>query len=350
MPIPLRPLPLLLALALVAPAQPAPAQPAAAPAEAMPPVPDVSGMDVRIFTPGGRALDMIDSLVGIALGTTAKSLEQGVGESNKDANIKLARDKATLGRSLEAYLESAYERDFVVRLEFALGDDDVFINLGATDPPGWAEEWSLDGLSLDDEIAAPASASAAASIPAGDSGPVAAIDTSDLPDFTGIDVTIFTPASRAFDARDTALVAALRSRGASVFGSPGGGGSNEKANVKVAKDRKHFGRRLEAVLERTYGWDFETLPEWDEGSRDVFVNLGVSVTRLCGPDVSLNKGSQVLRGPDWKWENQDGGPGRLGTIIEPEDEEGWVTVKWENGTTNSYRWGAEWSYDLIRAD
>ena len=63
---------------------------------------------------------------------------------------------------------------------------------------------------------------------------------------------------------------------------------------------------------------------------------------LRSPEV----GVRVRRGPDWQWGNQDGrGPGT--TEADPEQSAGWVTVRWEDGSTNSYRVGAEGGYDLV---
>ena len=59
-------------------------------------------------------------------------------------------------------------------------------------------------------------------------------------------------------------------------------------------------------------------------------------------------GSRVMRGQDWKWGNQDyhnGNPG-LGTITHCESDSV-ASVRWDNGDSNSYRTGAEGSFDLL---
>ncbi|EKE42715.1 hypothetical protein ENUP19_0359G0011 [Entamoeba nuttalli] len=56
-------------------------------------------------------------------------------------------------------------------------------------------------------------------------------------------------------------------------------------------------------------------------------------------------GKSVIRGRDWKWKDQDGGQGQIGEVIDVCDE-GWVEVKWKNGTVCQYRWGGENAYDL----
>lgn len=60
-------------------------------------------------------------------------------------------------------------------------------------------------------------------------------------------------------------------------------------------------------------------------------------------------GARVIRGHDWKWENQDGGPGGCGTV-QGEISEGWVDVRWDHGESNRYRMGAQNSYDLQLED
>ena len=55
-------------------------------------------------------------------------------------------------------------------------------------------------------------------------------------------------------------------------------------------------------------------------------------------------GAQVMRGPDWDWGNQDGGPQSVGQVL---DVRGWelesfrsvACVKWKPTSTNVYRVG-----------
>ncbi|KAJ1366082.1 hypothetical protein KIN20_026670 [Parelaphostrongylus tenuis] len=50
------------------------------------------------------------------------------------------------------------------------------------------------------------------------------------------------------------------------------------------------------------------------------------------------RGMRVIRGPDWSWDDQDGGgEGKIVGCV----ENGWVDVMWDNGYTNSYRFGAD---------
>ena len=64
-------------------------------------------------------------------------------------------------------------------------------------------------------------------------------------------------------------------------------------------------------------------------------------------------GLRVVRGPDWKWGDQDGGEGGLGTVVESEGDKalaGRAVVLWDNGYKRSYQCGAEGKYELIVYD
>lgn len=55
-------------------------------------------------------------------------------------------------------------------------------------------------------------------------------------------------------------------------------------------------------------------------------------------------GLRVVRGPDWEWEDQDGGEGFVGTVVEL--EEGGVIVQWDVGQRFRYRCGRDNKFDL----
>lgn len=59
-------------------------------------------------------------------------------------------------------------------------------------------------------------------------------------------------------------------------------------------------------------------------------------------------GVRVVRGKDWGWEDQ--GKSSIGTITRIDDPGGWAHVKWDSGTNNSYRIGAQSKYDLALYD
>ncbi len=59
----------------------------------------------------------------------------------------------------------------------------------------------------------------------------------------------------------------------------------------------------------------------------------------------------MVRGPDWKWDNQDGGAGSVGTVVGASSTAGWIEVKWGSSSNkNSYRMGADGKYDLKLAE
>ncbi|XP_077984691.1 E3 ubiquitin-protein ligase TRIM56-like [Glandiceps talaboti] len=73
---------------------------------------------------------------------------------------------------------------------------------------------------------------------------------------------------------------------------------------------------------------------------------------MGGEDLhnSVQKYDKVERSNDWIWEEQDGGPGKKGTVTELPDEGSWVRVKWDCGGENKYRLGCGGCYDVELAD
>ena len=63
-------------------------------------------------------------------------------------------------------------------------------------------------------------------------------------------------------------------------------------------------------------------------------------------------GLRVVRGPDWKWGNQDGGDGHVGTVVEigkplsQTSPDKTVVVQWDSGARTNYRVGYQSAYDL----
>ncbi|KAH9495556.1 E3 ubiquitin-protein ligase mib2 [Bulinus truncatus] len=68
----------------------------------------------------------------------------------------------------------------------------------------------------------------------------------------------------------------------------------------------------------------------------------------------IKKGFRVVRGPDWKWAEQDGGEGHVGTVVKISQSEVMklltVEVVWDSGVKNSYRVGADNCFDLLLYD
>ncbi len=64
----------------------------------------------------------------------------------------------------------------------------------------------------------------------------------------------------------------------------------------------------------------------------------------------LKAGDRVKRGPDWKWGDQDGGPGSVGTCVDGTSS-GWIRVKWDGqSSTFNYRTPGAGGRDLALAD
>ncbi|RMX49458.1 hypothetical protein pdam_00013362 [Pocillopora damicornis] len=68
--------------------------------------------------------------------------------------------------------------------------------------------------------------------------------------------------------------------------------------------------------------------------------------------IVIITGTRVVRGQDWKWGNQDGGEGFVGTVVQVgKDKKSPVTeqlvyVQWDCGGKYDYRAGIEGKHDL----
>ncbi|KAK0061423.1 E3 ubiquitin-protein ligase MIB2 [Biomphalaria pfeifferi] len=68
--------------------------------------------------------------------------------------------------------------------------------------------------------------------------------------------------------------------------------------------------------------------------------------------MAVELGMRVVRGPDWKWGNQDNGEGHVGTIVEigrpgsQTSPDKTVVVQWDSGARTNYRIGYQGAYDL----
>ena len=70
----------------------------------------------------------------------------------------------------------------------------------------------------------------------------------------------------------------------------------------------------------------------------------------------MEAGCRVVRGPDWKWGNQDGGEGHVGTVVvvgrsgSVSSPDKTVVVQWDGGTRTNYRCGYQGAFDLCLFD
>ncbi|XP_062619573.1 uncharacterized protein LOC134281126 isoform X2 [Saccostrea cucullata] len=94
-----------------------------------------------------------------------------------------------------------------------------------------------------------------------------------------------------------------------------------------------------------YGW---VIVEWDNGVKldyqygfDGMIEK-YDIASCKEPRILENEliavGCLVSRGPDWKWGDQDGGEGNIGTVYRVK-QEAVVYVKWPNGNRCNYRYG-----------
>ncbi|KAL1776691.1 E3 ubiquitin-protein ligase MIB2 isoform X1 [Sigmodon hispidus] len=74
------------------------------------------------------------------------------------------------------------------------------------------------------------------------------------------------------------------------------------------------------------------------------------------PHAGVQVGMRVVRGMDWKWGQQDGGEGGVGTVVElgrhgsPSTPDRTVVVQWDQGTCTNYRAGYQGAHDLLLYD
>ena len=98
---------------------------------------------------------------------------------------------------------------------------------------------------------------------------------------------------------------------------------------------------------------YDDKPEWCgfEDSQARCCACKTSASQPCATpvkDSSCARGVRVARGPHWRWGDQDGGVGGVGTVTGRADESGWCTVTWDQGGSNAYRVGSFSMFDLCR--
>ena len=72
--------------------------------------------------------------------------------------------------------------------------------------------------------------------------------------------------------------------------------------------------------------------------------------------MNIATGCRVVRGPDWKWSDQDGGEGHVGAVVvvgrsrSSSSPDKTVVVQWDGGTRTNYRCGYQNAFDLCLYD
>lgn len=70
----------------------------------------------------------------------------------------------------------------------------------------------------------------------------------------------------------------------------------------------------------------------------------------------MEVGQRVVRGENWKWGDQDGGEGSVGTVVvvgkhgSLSSPNKTVIVQWDTGMRTNYRCGHDNAYDLFLLD
>ncbi|CAL1541883.1 unnamed protein product [Lymnaea stagnalis] len=64
----------------------------------------------------------------------------------------------------------------------------------------------------------------------------------------------------------------------------------------------------------------------------------------------MKPGLRVVRGPNWKDGDDDGGEGHVGTVVASDGAEKVATIVWDSGTRKNYRTGKDNAYDLYVLD
>jgi len=70
----------------------------------------------------------------------------------------------------------------------------------------------------------------------------------------------------------------------------------------------------------------------------------------------MQLGLRVVRGVSWKWDEQDGGEGHVGTVVKPGMQScdmvlnDTVFVHWDSGQLANYRVGCDAAFDLLHFD
>ncbi|KAK3611082.1 hypothetical protein CHS0354_030038 [Potamilus streckersoni] len=95
----------------------------------------------------------------------------------------------------------------------------------------------------------------------------------------------------------------------------------------------------------TVHWDTEVQTKCRYGADGVHEVRIVEEPRIVAANEQIAVGVLVKRGPSWRWGDQDGGEGNLGTVIAISDK-GQVNVAWSGGQQGNYRYGYSGKYDL----
>ncbi|XP_069136817.1 E3 ubiquitin-protein ligase mib1-like [Argopecten irradians] len=81
------------------------------------------------------------------------------------------------------------------------------------------------------------------------------------------------------------------------------------------------------------------------GAEDSYDLRSVDEPRFLPEGMLGAVGVSCRRGPDWEWDNQDGGEDQVGIVFKIEDS-GVIHVRWQNGKRGNYRYGIHGKFDI----
>ena len=68
------------------------------------------------------------------------------------------------------------------------------------------------------------------------------------------------------------------------------------------------------------------------------VRVSTKVADAAGEHPALYKGDKVVRGPSWKWGDEDGGDGNTGSVLSKTSLPGWVMVAWGKDPSRTFHY------------
>ncbi|XP_033749308.1 uncharacterized protein LOC117333997 [Pecten maximus] len=95
----------------------------------------------------------------------------------------------------------------------------------------------------------------------------------------------------------------------------------------------------------TVEWDSGRKGKYRMGAEESYDLRSVEEPRFLPEGMLGAVGVCCRRGPDWEWDNQDGGEDQVGIVFKIEDN-GVIHVRWQNGKRGNYRYGIHGKFDI----
>ena len=122
----------------------------------------------------------------------------------------------------------------------------------------------------------------------------------------------------------------------------------------LAFTKSNYGKERSSLTKSSYDSTKHSTSVWSMLLSLSAPNYGTDPPVYSSPPIPssyrkpITIGARMKRGPDWKYGNQDGGAGNLGTVVHHSTRSGCdFFVKWDGQTIQyRYRWGSQNKYDL----